>query len=186
VAPLSGISAVSTSALTSPPFIIHFSDMLQILKKVVKKALLVPTNLSHQVALLRHANQRPDLTFQDQKIVEACQKEGVCVTSLAAIDITSTPRLLKAAESQLALMEKAAGHGQLGSASQPALPQIFMVADLPEFAEWACDRRLLNLVYPLNSKAFTSGATLPTKSPSPPSYGIGTMKTAALSKSLCI
>jgi Phytanoyl-CoA dioxygenase (PhyH) len=147
VASFSGIFTPSAPTLNSSQSILSFSNMLQILKQVVKKALQVPANFSYQIALIRHASQHPDLTLQELKIVDACRKEGVCVTSLQDLGIASTPQLLKAAESQLALMEKAAASsGQRGSAANPALPQIFMVADLPEFDAWARDRRLLSLI----------------------------------------
>jgi Phytanoyl-CoA dioxygenase (PhyH) len=121
--------------------------MLQTLKAVVKKALQTPADLSYRISLIQHANQRPDLTLSELKVVEACRKEGVCVTSLTELGIVTTPQLLKAAEYYLALMDKEAmNNGQLGSADHPALPQIFTVADLPEFANWAGDRRLLSIV----------------------------------------
>jgi hypothetical protein len=119
--------------------------MLQTIKSIVKRVLRVPADLSYQIDLLHYVKQHSDLTLSELKILEDCRQKGVSVTSLEALGIATTPQLLQAAERYLAIMDETAD-STLGTADRPALPQIYTVADLPEFANWATDRRLLGMV----------------------------------------
>jgi hypothetical protein len=119
--------------------------MLQAIKSIVKTIFRAPADLSYQIDLLRHVKPSLDLTHSELKILDACRQSGVCVTSLEELGIASTPQLLQVAEHYLAIMNQSADSA-FGTTHRPALPQIYTVTDLPEFANWATDRRLLELI----------------------------------------
>jgi hypothetical protein len=119
--------------------------MLGKLKRMAKGLLRVQANLSYPIDLLKHAKNLPSLSADEQAIVNTCRQEGVCLTSLEALDIPATAGMLRAAEPYLAMMEEIAT-GEPGTASNPVLPQIFTVADLPEFSNWGHDARIMRMV----------------------------------------
>lgn len=110
----------------------------------------IPSELNYRAALVKHAINLPTLCPRDQLIVDACKKEGVYVTSLEDLGLTSTTQLLKAVKSQLDIMEEILPAGcrvrsHIGSHATPTYPQIFTVTDLPEFFSWGREKRLLNI-----------------------------------------
>lgn len=70
------------------------------------------------------------------------------MTTLGALNISATAEMLKVAEQQLAVMEDRADHANQGRGTidHPALPQIFTVADLPEFIAWGHDPKIMRMV----------------------------------------
>ncbi len=125
--------------------------MLKAIRRKIYRVLsTVKSDLSYQLALSKHAKKLPTLTAQDQLIVEACRKDGAFVTSLEALGLASTPKMLQAAEKLLvemqAVLVRQTDMKTWGTCENPAYPQIFTVTDLPEFVEWATDQRLLNIV----------------------------------------
>jgi Phytanoyl-CoA dioxygenase (PhyH) len=127
--------------------------MLKLLKKVAQKVQRkiqsIQSEATYAIHLMRYAKHLPSLNSRQRAIVEACRQEGVCLTSLDALGIPATETLLDAAEQYLALMKATltdAPSQKLGSASNPALPQIFTVADFPSFTNWAQDPSLMNLI----------------------------------------
>lgn len=122
--------------------------MLRIIEKVVKGILRVQSNIPYQVDLLRHSKTLPLLSADEEAIVTACRQKGVCITSLEALNISATAEMLKVAEQQLAVMGDRAAHANQGrgTVEHPAMPQIFTVTDLPEFAAWGHNPRIMRMV----------------------------------------
>jgi Phytanoyl-CoA dioxygenase (PhyH) len=122
--------------------------MLQTIKKVANGISRVQSKVSYQIDLLRHSRTLPLLSAGEKAIVTACQQEGVCMTTLTALNISATAEMLKVADQLLAVMEDKAAHAnqEQGTAEHPALPQIFTVADLPEFIAWAHDPKIMRIV----------------------------------------
>ena len=109
------------------------------------------SELNYQIELARHAKKLPILSAQDQLIVDACRQEGAFSTSLEHFGIPSTDEMLEVAQRHFATMDRVltdrrAKGEQLGTVDSPAYPTIFTVTDLPEFSQWACEQRLLNIV----------------------------------------
>jgi len=131
--------------------------MLQAIKKEillafneVKVSRLI-SNLSYQLERRQHVKRLPPLSNHDQLMLESCRQTGVAMSSLAELDLPSTDAMLKAAFNLLPAMEMTRAKEQrdgwhLGTQAQPAYPQIFTVTDLPEFARWATESRLLNMI----------------------------------------
>jgi Phytanoyl-CoA dioxygenase (PhyH) len=122
--------------------------MLRTIEKIVKAILRVQSNIPYRVDLLRHSKTLPLLSADEEAIVATCRQEGVCITSLEALNISATAEMLKVAKQQLAVMGDRAAHANQGrgTVEHPALPQIFTVTDLPEVAAWGHDPRILRMV----------------------------------------
>jgi hypothetical protein len=122
--------------------------MLQPIKKAVNGILRVQSKVSYQVDLLRHSRTLSLLNADEKAIVTACQQEGVCMTTLEDLNISATAEMLKVADQLLAVMEDRAVHTNpgRGTAEHPALPQIFTVANLPEFITWGHDPKIMRMV----------------------------------------
>ncbi|MBW4475334.1 MAG: phytanoyl-CoA dioxygenase family protein [Tolypothrix brevis GSE-NOS-MK-07-07A] len=110
------------------------------LDTITNKIFELKSELGYRTALLNHAKNLPALESGDRSIVNALQKEGVYVTTLDELGLTSTPQLLNAAYSQLSSMATPSYNstGEL-------LPQIYTVTDLPEFSTWGQEQKLLNI-----------------------------------------
>jgi hypothetical protein len=98
-----------------------------------------------------HSRNLPNISPDDQVIVETCAREGVCVSSLSQLDLSSTPPLLVAASEylkrmDLALLASGRDDKSQGTADDPLFPQIFTVTDIPEFYRWGTEQRLLDIV----------------------------------------
>lgn len=121
--------------------------MLKVIRRKVDRIL---SEIRYMVALRQHAKKLPVLTVQDQLIVEACRKEGAFVTSLDVLGLPLTSQMLEEAEKLLvemqAVLTNRTDMNTWGTCENPAYPQIFTVADLPIFNNWAQNQRLLNIV----------------------------------------
>ena len=121
--------------------------MLKIILRKIYRAL---SEIKYNADLRQHAKKLPVLTPQDRAIVEACRKEGAFVTSLDVLELPSTQEMLEEAKKLLVEMQTVlASRTNLktwGTCENPAYPQIFTVTDLPIFADWAQNQRLLNLI----------------------------------------
>lgn len=107
----------------------------------------LPDELAYRLALAQHAAQLPPLSPCDQQIVAGCRQEGVYVTSLEALGLPSTAAMLREAKHYLDVMESLRPKQQFTADTTESIhPQIFTMTDLPEFAAWGAEQRLLNLV----------------------------------------
>lgn len=88
-----------------------------------------------------HTRNLPSLKPAERSILNMLRQEGVCVTSLEKLELNSTPRLISASESLLSNMPP-----PKNSNSNQRFPQIYTVTELPEFAMWANEKRLLNII----------------------------------------
>ena len=120
------------------------------LKIILRKSRRVLSEIKYNLALRQHAGKLPPLSSQDQMIVEACRNEGAFVTSLEALGLPSTQAMLEDAKKLLVEMRAdLASRTNLktwGTGENPAYPQIFTVTDLPVFADWAQNERLLTMI----------------------------------------
>jgi hypothetical protein len=111
----------------------------------------IPSELAYRAERVKHTKNLPPLSPSDRLIVETCNKEGVFVTSVEELGLTSTAQLLKATRSQLDCMERVlftngGDKKSSGNQTDAVHPQIFTVTDLPEFFSWGSEQRLLNIV----------------------------------------
>ena len=124
--------------------------MSLMLKIMLRKIYRVLDEIKYNADLRRHASKVPVLTPQEQVIVEACRREGAFVTSLDALGLPSTRAMLEEAKRLLvemqAVLASSTNLNTWGTCENPAYPQIFTVTDLPVFADWAQNQRLLNLI----------------------------------------
>lgn len=121
------------------------------LNTIQQKLSLLQSEFAYKAALRESAKNLPVLAPQDQMIVDTLKHEGVCVTSLEDLGLTSTPHLLSAARKYLSIMEDTISNNNYdanysNSTVIPSRPQIFTVTDLPEFFSWAMEKRLVNIV----------------------------------------
>jgi hypothetical protein len=109
------------------------------INKIKSKIVELKSELAYRVALSNHAQNLPALDGADSAILDTLKQSGVCVTSLAALGLESTPQLLNESYNQLAAMPAPKTTGR-------KLPQIYTVTDLSAFSHWGNEQRLLNIV----------------------------------------
>ncbi|BAZ27744.1 hypothetical protein NIES4074_01720 [Cylindrospermum sp. NIES-4074] len=111
------------------------------LHAIQSKISVLKSELDYKVALWNHEKNLPTLESGDNLISEALKKEGVYITSLAELALPSTAQLLSAANSQLSSLvsPRYIDKGY-------KLPQIYTVADLPEFSNWGIEERLQKII----------------------------------------
>ncbi len=107
-----------------------------------EQSVLLP---QYQQRLDQHKTQLPKLDSNELAIVEQLEREGVCITSLEALDIPNSQPLLEAAQqitSELAQQSRSLGHNHkhtlMATADQlMAHPEIFF---------WGLSERILKIV----------------------------------------
>lgn len=109
------------------------------INKIKSRIVELKSELAYRVALSNHAKNLPALDGADSAILDTLKQSGVCVTSLAALGLKSTPELLNESYNQLAAMPAPKTTGR-------KLPQIYTVTDLSAFSHWGNEQRLLNIV----------------------------------------
>jgi hypothetical protein len=115
--------------------------MLNILKNLTDKLPELASDLKHRALLSKHAQNLPGLDSKDRSILSALKHEGVYITSLSDLGLTSSRQLLHAADHQLATMENL-----LNSNLEQRLPQIYTVTDLSELSAWGREKKLLSII----------------------------------------
>ncbi|WP_448266852.1 phytanoyl-CoA dioxygenase [Nostoc sp. DSM 114159] len=108
---------------------------------IKRKISTLSADFEYYVARWKHSRNLPALEGRERNILKALKKDGVCVTTLADLGLTSSSELLKAAYQQLSQMENP-NNDHLDE----KLPQIYTVTGLPEFYAWGMEKRLLNLI----------------------------------------
>ena len=111
------------------------------LNKIKGKIAAINSELVYRIKLWKYAPKLPTLAAGDRLIVETLKREGVYVTTLAELGLTSTPEMLQAAHHQLT-QNILANNSHLAQ----KLPQISTVTDLAEFSNWGWENRLLNII----------------------------------------
>lgn len=112
--------------------------MINSLKKDV---LALKYELGYRVKLLQHFPNLPALEECDRIIVESLQRNGIYITNLAELGLTSTTPMLNAAYSLLPSM----GTANYSDSSHNS-PEIYIVTDLPEISGWGGEQRLQNII----------------------------------------
>ncbi|MBH8565035.1 phytanoyl-CoA dioxygenase family protein [Nostoc sp. CENA67] len=98
------------------------------------------SELGYRLALWQHRKNLPLLEARDRLILDTLKEEGAYITTLAQLGLPSNSELLQAANRQLSTMSPA------NSDQNQKLPQIYTVTDLPEFAAWGSEQRLLKII----------------------------------------
>ncbi|GAB1539735.1 hypothetical protein NUACC21_24020 [Scytonema sp. NUACC21] len=111
------------------------------LNVIANKISELKSELSYRADLFKHAPKLPALESSDRKIVDTLKKEGVYVTSLKELGLSSTANLLQAAQTYLSTMARVNNNYEAEK-----LPQIYTVTDLPEFFHWGREPKLLSIV----------------------------------------
>jgi hypothetical protein len=111
------------------------------LNTIKKKISALYSDLICELARLKHRRNLPVLEGRDRAILDALKRDGICVTTLADLGLSSTSKMLKASYYQLSRMEKANNQHL-----EEKWPQIYTVMGLPEFSTWGREQRLLNII----------------------------------------
>lgn len=116
-----------------------------------RKISRVQEEIPYQLELIKHAQNLPPLSPQDQKIVDACRRDGVYITTLEALNLAATPTLLATSQQYLNKMHADfsvdySNRKYAGTADNPVYPYTLTVTDKPEFANWGLEKRLLNIM----------------------------------------
>ncbi|MEH2278836.1 MAG: phytanoyl-CoA dioxygenase [Nostoc sp.] len=108
---------------------------------IKRKIATLSSDFQYHIARWKHSRNLPALERSDRHILNALNKDGVCVTTLVDLGFHSNSELLKAAYHQLSQMENL-NNDHL----EQKLPQIYTVTGLPEFYAWGIEKRLLNII----------------------------------------
>jgi len=93
----------------------------------------------------RHQPQLPQLDPRERAIAEQLEREGLCLTSLAALDIPDSQQLLAAAEpitQELAHLSRAPSH----AGKHTLMATAEQLLKHPEILSWGLSERLLKIV----------------------------------------
>ncbi len=111
------------------------------LNMIKEKVSLFQTELNYRAKLWQHQRNLPVINSGDRLIVDTLKKEGVYITSLEELGLSSTPKMLATANNYADSMVNPRDiHGEY------KLPQIYTVTDLPEFFNWGIETRLQNII----------------------------------------
>ncbi|MDZ7961416.1 MAG: phytanoyl-CoA dioxygenase [Aulosira sp. DedQUE10] len=111
------------------------------LNRIKKSVLALKYELSYRVKKWRYLHNLPAIKEQDRIIVESLQRDGIYITSLAELGLTSTTQMLNAAYS---LLPSIGTPNYSDSSHNP--PAIYIVTDLPEIFDWGGEQRLQNII----------------------------------------
>ncbi|WP_017656138.1 phytanoyl-CoA dioxygenase family protein [Fortiea contorta] len=112
------------------------------LTTIKDKGLYLKSELDYRMARWQNAKNLPALTAGDRSIVTALKNDGIYITNLADLGLPSTSQLLNAAHSLLPTMGTENYDKNLQNP-----PEIFIVTDLPAFANWGSEPRLTNIIH---------------------------------------
>jgi hypothetical protein len=120
------------------------------LKQISKPVAWASSELAYRASLVKHARSLPLLDSSDRQIVETLQSEGVFVTHLEALNISSTPKLLEAVHKFLPNLPKEPPHRELtkrNSANHAvsACPEQ-LTRKCPELFLWGLETKLLSIL----------------------------------------
>ena len=99
------------------------------------------SELNYRISLWQHQRNLPPLNPGDKLIVDTLKKEGVYITSLEELGLSSTSKMLADAKNYTdSMVNPREIHGRYN------LPQIYTITDLPEFFNWGKQTRLQNII----------------------------------------
>ncbi len=101
-----------------------------------------PSDLAYQIALEKHIRNLPIIHADDMMLVSTLKKEGVVITSLAALSIPSTSQVLQAAESLIPQISKNRSGSKNEFVTHATSEQIM---ESSEIFFWGLEQRLLNI-----------------------------------------
>ncbi|MBO3462460.1 2OG-Fe(II) oxygenase [Aetokthonos hydrillicola Thurmond2011] len=99
--------------------------------------------IDYQLALKTHASNLPVLSIGDLNLVNAINREGIVMTSLASLSIASTPKMLENAEKLIDKIPKSISANKNEYVVHATSEQII---EYPEIFIWGLEQRLLNIV----------------------------------------
>ena len=111
------------------------------LNTIKNKISILYSDLVWNLNRWKYRKNLPALEKSDRQILKTLKQDGVCVTTLADLGLSSTSEMLNVANNYLSQMEKA-NNDHLDE----KWPQIYTVTDLPEISAWATEKRLLNII----------------------------------------
>ncbi|ABA20734.1 conserved hypothetical protein [Trichormus variabilis ATCC 29413] len=111
------------------------------LNTIKNKLSAIHSDFACEVERWQHIKNLPSLEKRDRIILDTLKKEGVYVTTLADLGLSSTQNLLQAAKHQLSQMQNANNEHL-----EQKWPQIYTVTGLPEFYTWGTEQRLLSII----------------------------------------
>jgi len=118
------------------------------LNTIQNRSYRVLSDFAYLLTRQKYAGNLPKLSPFDQSIVDAINREGVFVTSLEDLAITSTPQLLTSAMSIVSRLQADMWDGptqvQWDSPTQPT--QVITLTDYQDIFLWGLEERLLNIV----------------------------------------
>ncbi|MBD6620210.1 2OG-Fe(II) oxygenase [Komarekiella sp. 'clone 1'] len=116
----------------------------RILENLYRIPLLSNTaDLAYQAAMTKHVDTLPILSNTDLSLVETLKAEGIIVTSLASLSITSTPQMLESAKSLMLDIPKSISKNKNEFIIHATSEQ--MMEHLEIFL-WGLQQRLLNII----------------------------------------
>jgi hypothetical protein len=119
----------------------------QIRNKVLRKifdtpVFTIPSELAYKEAIEEHIHKLPGLNPSDFKLVSRLKQEGIVITSLEELSITSTSSLLTAAKKILPTLRNTLPSHKQEFAIHASNAQIM---EHPELFLWGLEDRLLNI-----------------------------------------
>ncbi|MBE9197775.1 MULTISPECIES: phytanoyl-CoA dioxygenase [unclassified Nodularia (in: cyanobacteria)] len=99
------------------------------------------SELSYRSLCWQHGKKLPVLAASDRVILDSIKRDGIHITNLTELGLTSTSKLLSSAYRLLPSM----GTANYSSSTQNP-PEIFIVTDLPSFYNWGKEQRLFNII----------------------------------------
>lgn len=119
----------------------------QVRNKILRKifdtpVFTIPSELAYKEAIEEHIRKLPVLSLSDSKLVSTLKQEGIVITSLEELSITSTPSLLTAAHKILPTLRKNLPSHKQEFAIHASNAQIM---EYPEIFFWGLENRLLDI-----------------------------------------
>ncbi|MBH8552833.1 2OG-Fe(II) oxygenase [Nostocaceae cyanobacterium CENA357] len=97
----------------------------------------------YQASVEKHINNLPLLSTADQNLVETLRNEGIIITSLAALSIPSTPRMLQVTKKLMLKMPHSIPGNEHKFVTHATNEQIM---EYPEIFYWGLQQRLLDII----------------------------------------
>ncbi len=108
---------------------------------VAQKIVSLKSELTYRSSRWQYLNKLPILTNKERIIVDSIKRDGIYMTNLTELGLTSTSLLLNSAYSLLPSMER-----KNYSSSNKNPPEIYIVTDLPSFYDWGKEEKILNVI----------------------------------------
>lgn len=110
-------------------------------KTLEDKLFSLKSELNYRASCWQHRKKMPVLAAGDRLILDSIKRDGIHITNLTELGLTSTSKLLSSAYNLLPSM----GTTNYSSSTQNP-PEIYIVTDIPSFYNWGKEQRLLNIV----------------------------------------